>query len=228
MASHEQQPAEAAISGTDANSAITVRNSLESPLLRLPAELRNRIWGFATGGYVIGEYLKRDAKGRYKYWESRDEGISFCLRTPQVSPEMAPIPVSTIFDLCKACRQMYRETTLMQYANNTFDFDELRTMASLFARLTTPHRNSIGSLAMGEYLIFQILQSTTLGVRTDIWTLLNLKRLIVRKEVCMELDGVQGDQISVLGSKFRSLITVPHDIEIIVDHKGELPANQWI
>ncbi|KAH7091356.1 hypothetical protein FB567DRAFT_546091 [Paraphoma chrysanthemicola] len=44
--------------------AIRTTNQISSPLLRLPPELRNRIWRFAVGGYIIkikqsDNYIKR-------------------------------------------------------------------------------------------------------------------------------------------------------------------------
>lgn len=87
------------LSSTESNS--------ESPLLRLPAEIRNCIWEYVLGGNVRDVTIfKRDSK-RYTEWLIAMSSASF--------PEHSHALLST-------CRQIYAETALLTFSTNEFRF----------------------------------------------------------------------------------------------------------
>ncbi|KAI4647686.1 hypothetical protein J4E93_004096 [Alternaria ventricosa] len=82
-------------------------NATNSPLLRLPAELRNIVYGYVFEGnrYALGGYLftgKRPEEGNTLIWRtSRSNDIGLLL----------------------ACRQLHAETALLPYKLGVFHFE---------------------------------------------------------------------------------------------------------
>jgi hypothetical protein len=72
--------------------------------LRLPPELRSRIWEYALGGHTL----------RTIYLGARRRSV----------PRMVPSTAERMYglDLLRTCRQIYTETALLPYKTNTFSF----------------------------------------------------------------------------------------------------------
>jgi hypothetical protein len=87
------------------------RNARESPLLRLPAELRNRIYDLVLyeGDYNFAShfYIKDD--------QDQDDFLNF--EGFKVDPK-----VPNRLGLIRTCRQLYAETVLLPFSLNTFVF----------------------------------------------------------------------------------------------------------
>ncbi|KAH6864799.1 hypothetical protein BKA58DRAFT_471995 [Alternaria rosae] len=145
-------------------SEITTRNMTQSPLLRLPGELRNKIFAYAVGGHVIL------AKLVTLYEPNFAERLEFCLTTTvQPKPPKEPrnrgyhgshhiysgdsldvfLPgntsqrVSRIFTVGRVCRQIYTETALLQYKTNCFHFDVPAFIDLFTKQLTFDQRRAI-------------------------------------------------------------------------------------
>ncbi|KAH7076491.1 hypothetical protein BKA63DRAFT_593897 [Paraphoma chrysanthemicola] len=84
-----------------------VRGNQNSPLLRLPPEIRARIWELVLGGNILRSC--HSGSGDY-----RQENYRF---NPPVSQPLLGL------DLLRLCRQAYFETALLPYKMNTFHFD---------------------------------------------------------------------------------------------------------
>ncbi|KAF2132508.1 hypothetical protein P153DRAFT_308829 [Dothidotthia symphoricarpi CBS 119687] len=85
------------------------RNITESSLLRLPPELRNRIYEYALGGMNINiDY-------GYLDWVVIDK-----LHNYDIYPMDNAIIWNTNYSLFHVCRQVYSETCLLAYKLNTF------------------------------------------------------------------------------------------------------------
>ncbi|CAN9337104.1 unnamed protein product [Alternaria alternata] len=94
-----------------ARAQITAANQRNSPLLRLPAELRNRIYEYALGGHKIYMVI-RFSENKEKLWLDRTDRCG----------------VVPAFTLLKVCSQINAEAALLPYSLNTFCFDHpLRT-----------------------------------------------------------------------------------------------------
>ncbi|KAH8733045.1 hypothetical protein GQ44DRAFT_766109 [Phaeosphaeriaceae sp. PMI808] len=112
------------------NAAVVVRskqmkiaksNSLESPLLRLPGEIRTKIWKYALGYHKIdigGHNLKR----RWLVGRVRDIR-PFCAATYFPRNFVRPN-----FALPRVCRQIYVESSAFIYTLNTFGFDSYTSL----------------------------------------------------------------------------------------------------
>ena len=120
----------------------TLQNAIKSPLLRLPGEVRNRIYEYALGGEeVCCSYYKRpylrpgqpNRTGKEKY------------------------PLSLLM-LPQVCRQIHAESALLPYHLNDFWFDmtyasedmsgSLKGGYGVVARFTDAQLNSIRSLCI--------------------------------------------------------------------------------
>jgi hypothetical protein len=100
------------------------RNAGESPLLRLPAEIRNYIWTYvlATEQIVV----------------SLGEEASAC-----APPEPAPD-----FAFLSSCRQAYAEAALLPLILAYFQFQEPNDMISLLAELSSGQGNAIRDIIL--------------------------------------------------------------------------------
>ncbi|KZM25614.1 uncharacterized protein EKO05_0001866 [Ascochyta rabiei] len=92
---------------------IAERNSIESPLLRLPGEIRDKIWRYALGEHEISIQNL-----------SREEVVSdgYEIRTLHSEALVSPGFVRHTFQLPKVCRQVYVESSHHVYLLNTFTF----------------------------------------------------------------------------------------------------------
>ena len=95
------------------------RNSIESPLLRLPPELRNKIWQYALGEHCIDI---RDLNTEEPTASIHDN------HTPSPDPHHHPLFIRPTFQLPKVCRQTYLESSPYIYTLNTFAFHSLATL----------------------------------------------------------------------------------------------------
>ncbi|KAF3046619.1 hypothetical protein E8E12_011254 [Didymella heteroderae] len=82
-----------------------IKANSQSPLLRLPPELRNRIWEYTLGGHVFDVTTRGIFKRRKRIFKAKVWGL----------------PKNT-FALLGVCRQIYAETVLLPYRHNAFNF----------------------------------------------------------------------------------------------------------
>ncbi|KAI4651704.1 uncharacterized protein J4E79_009185 [Alternaria viburni] len=86
---------------SEAAEVITKTNRQRSPLLRLPAELRNKIYGYVLGGMKL-----RIAQ--------RTRKLDF-LAVASVDSPYAEIPLHTLTGLTLVSRQLYAETRILPF-----------------------------------------------------------------------------------------------------------------
>jgi hypothetical protein len=91
------------------NLASVKRNAEQSPLLRLPAEIRDMIWKLALGGNVIRPV------------RSKSHVRGFFHPFPQVDTN-GPHPPAYRFSLLQVCRQIYSEAASLPCHLSTFCF----------------------------------------------------------------------------------------------------------
>ncbi|KAH7408110.1 hypothetical protein DE146DRAFT_362550 [Phaeosphaeria sp. MPI-PUGE-AT-0046c] len=120
--------------------AIAKRNSVASPLLRLPPELRNKIWRFAIGG----EYIEMPVTQRL---------LNEPKRKDRTAEKLA------VFRIPSVSRQVYAETATMPYSANTFCLSaNINMMLKNWPVFLIPaYRNAIVSIAL-RYIDFIMLR----------------------------------------------------------------------
>ncbi|KAI4611745.1 hypothetical protein J4E83_007996 [Alternaria metachromatica] len=131
---------------------ITLRNQAESPLLRLPGELRNRIYELAVGGNIIV------VSSSYKRWRKMSVYLTSADPSgPDAKSAQASIraPVSDIFTIGLVCRQLHRETALIQYAKNLFHLDNIYYGRDFVDSLSSAQRALVTSISVriGTYFV---------------------------------------------------------------------------
>jgi hypothetical protein len=104
-----------------------VKTNHESPLLRLPPEIRNRIWRYTLGGKVF----------RQCYGTNRR-----CVLRPE------PRERGNIFALLTACRQIYAETSVLPFVVNTFSIQQSWGLRSDTKRFRKGQRSQIDELSL--------------------------------------------------------------------------------
>ena len=131
------------------NQTSSKANTTESPLLRLPAELRSRIWEHAAERQIVGVYAKGpispsnadgfhddiDIRGTYQLPQQvGDYSLDFCIITPKGdyqtgwnrNEEAQPTITSTFARgiASAVCRQIRVETLNLQYQTQIFQIDD--------------------------------------------------------------------------------------------------------
>lgn len=136
------------------------RNATKSPLLRLPPEIRNKIWSFAMGGMLVMlPYIK----------PTMGCAVQIDLKVGGYAPSQTEImyhnePVYKLtkqpaaFHLPEVCRQVYAETALTAYEQNVFLCDIQFLSHSVMARLTATQRKAIRSVELAPYLFYDLVK----------------------------------------------------------------------
>ncbi|KAI4629103.1 uncharacterized protein J4E87_003364 [Alternaria ethzedia] len=108
----EANASSAAFLGEETEANITLRNQLESPLLRLPAELRNKIYAYVGVATTIQVVTRPQTHA--KTWKDKK-----LLKYPQPN-------------LLNTCKQVRQEATSLLYKHALFEFSRCGPLAVLF------------------------------------------------------------------------------------------------
>ncbi|KAF2874969.1 hypothetical protein BDV95DRAFT_665622 [Massariosphaeria phaeospora] len=102
---------------------VVERNARESPLLSLPAEIRNQIYQYAMGGSEINVTRARPTN-HHPDWRKRSKCLFWHGRATHLEPfvRSSPEGVGTSFHFPETCRQVYAETVTLGYSTNLFIF----------------------------------------------------------------------------------------------------------
>ncbi|KAK4160311.1 hypothetical protein QBC43DRAFT_114109 [Cladorrhinum sp. PSN259] len=131
------------------------RNQQQSPLLRLPPELRNRIYDLVLRvGQINVCYKKWEHKKRFRkgvpYYETREGGFWCRILRREQNPwpgnAFRVEPPHGLTLLSPVCRQLYHETALLPYTVNTWSFESRYVMDRYVVkekRLPLSHRRAI-------------------------------------------------------------------------------------
>ncbi|KAF1840370.1 uncharacterized protein K460DRAFT_410962 [Cucurbitaria berberidis CBS 394.84] len=149
---------------------IVKRNASNSPLLRLPGEIRNHIWALAMGGH----YIKIEEVVYRKTTESLWMKTTY--RAPaNIEDRICP---PSAFRFPEVCRQIYSETATLGYKLNTFVFDHYISYNSKWmARLLPGQKSAITSVVLESVMFEGYVANISVGSLR--LTLPNLKRIEV-------------------------------------------------
>jgi hypothetical protein len=161
----------------------TLRNQQQSPLLFLPAELRDRIYTYHCGGMEI------HIKGKHSLT------AHVCFRRPKRSP---PTREPALHQWCyqipppaltQVCKQLYAETSTLVLSLNEVGGGNREVLEFLISRLSPTQMQAVTSVRthtlgynMDEHCIVERLdpkECTLLGVLAQIKT---LKRIAIYKD----------------------------------------------
>ncbi|KAF1912379.1 hypothetical protein BDU57DRAFT_542220 [Ampelomyces quisqualis] len=190
------------LSQEEAN-VITMRNQCHSPLLRLPAELRNKIFGYALGGLSIkftkGPHKPSDRR-RYAY----DPVWARLVAHNEASSKDNDVSIANLTGVLKTCRQIHTETSTLLLEINTLEL--LPTELNDFLNdLTNRQRDAISSFRITLLYPFDPVKnsfsahfkryySRVKAVGFDVWSgyenlarMRGLKRVIIGKGCLNEI-----------------------------------------
>jgi hypothetical protein len=164
------------------NIVSSTRNQIHSPLLRLPGELRNRIYRFALSGHIIvinGEWTKSPSWGSscrlksllYVTSHAGERNNPTVLTDDHEGERDNPIVikenyedqrgsccgrVADAFVLGRVSRQFHAETALLPYATNTFYFKDKWYLRYFVDKLSSAQAEAIATIALdpnGQLLV---------------------------------------------------------------------------
>ncbi|KAF1840552.1 uncharacterized protein K460DRAFT_399468 [Cucurbitaria berberidis CBS 394.84] len=116
---------------------IALRNATESPLLRLPSEIRNRIYGYALGGQEVNPRTVGGVRTKWRL-ECRPYGSE--ARSYQAWDRL--------LSLTYVCRLLHRETRLLAFSLNTFQIQTVEFNDWLLL-LNDDQKNAITTVIFG-------------------------------------------------------------------------------
>ncbi|KAI8939991.1 hypothetical protein NX059_003714 [Plenodomus lindquistii] len=120
-----------------------LRNQTTSPLLRLPAELRNRIYGYVYTEKSI--MILRDTKSGRTSWYT---DVSTEEYHAQYRKSIR-YPFSSLLASTAICRQIYAEANMLPFRLNTISVIRMEPIAYMLRKWSRKHREAIGGLRLG-------------------------------------------------------------------------------
>jgi len=129
------------------------QNQLQSPLLRLPAELRNQVYNYALSDWNIRIFYQEYSMKPVKHMSA------ICRPTYNTG---SWIPTNkAILSLPSVCRQLNMETKLLPFTlNNEFGLETTRCLEKFIERLGHERRSLIANVRL------EVSDQTT-GIRRD-------------------------------------------------------------
>jgi hypothetical protein len=139
----------------------TALNQLNSPLLRLPGELRNRIYEYVLGGLTIrnlenvlsAAHVVHEPVGLEQYGARAHGTVVPVYASSDVSDEpwyrYQPKTVLLHVNLLKVCRQIYSETHLLPFQLNAFEIHHEK-LGHFLGNLTVAQRDAITTFKIGD------------------------------------------------------------------------------
>jgi hypothetical protein len=127
------------------------RNSVVSPFLRLPGEIRNKIYGFIVGdhhlqvGYTPHQHGIETIKGK-RYRTHVGGGFFNRLAARGKNHHRYQEAQSLHLGLLRVCRQVYGEAALLPYAMNIFSFENDWVMRRCLKTLRPAQKRAMGKL----------------------------------------------------------------------------------
>jgi hypothetical protein len=122
----------------------SLRNQQQSPLLRLPAELRNKIYGHVLGGFIISFPTARPRH--------------HCLIRFKFSRKIAEFKPS---NLLLVCRQINSEAQLLPFELNEFNYRIPETFKQMLDLLSDKQVNAIDVLRMDTSMFYHVFGDTS-------------------------------------------------------------------
>tara|TARA_R110002003_G_scaffold126_49_gene11846 strand:- start:14935 stop:15591 length:657 start_codon:yes stop_codon:yes gene_type:complete len=158
-----------------------ILNARTSPLLRLPAELRNRVYDYVFGNIVITtgtatihrrplrrtqiNFRRPSVRRTYDYLSAREQGSYKDLKY--------------LCGLMFVCRKLYMETQLLPFASSTF-YIGIYCISRLQLKLAIKHRNVVSHISIDYSAIRpQYCTSKAIFEYCDLVSLVGLKRITV-------------------------------------------------
>ncbi|OAF98978.1 uncharacterized protein CC84DRAFT_1181717 [Paraphaeosphaeria sporulosa] len=135
---------------------VTERNATQSPLLRLPGELRNKIWRYATTGNIVNIH-DDDSRWDSVFCKGHTVGVvgeDNPMRWLSTRAEDKP-RLPTAFHLSAVCRQIYHEVGILAYSDSIFVLSSWNDEGELMRQwvrtgLAPAHKNAIKDIAIDE------------------------------------------------------------------------------
>lgn len=192
------------------------KNATDSPLLRLPPELRNRIWSLVLGGktihvefsfrprpkrLVICHHVCKSALNERNFALSlktnfgRDENYenSFALRHSQcfgaVDDENRDLNRLHL-GVLQVCRQIHKEAALLPYKENTFAFQTMRDMEPFLKALFPAQAHAISRMVVDTTFAYFL---TTNAHATKTYARLMQTRLRGLSDLAVIFNGYEFD-----------------------------------
>ncbi|KAL5121361.1 hypothetical protein ACEQ8H_000829 [Pleosporales sp. CAS-2024a] len=188
--------------------AMAVRNSTQSPLLRLPGEIRTKIWQYALGHHRVSMHRVRDGR---RYAPIR---LGVSVRPMHATTSLGCSFVCPNFSLARVCRQVYAEAAAFAYSLNTFAFDSYATLDLWAKKRVVGQRRLVASIDMP----YNYTQLYRLGFRKPFHAKFdNIQRIGVHANVAAFSRRSEADGIAVAKARVVEWIKRKEGEQVCVD-----------
>lgn len=185
--------------------AYSVKRNQNSPLLRLPAELRTQIWNYVLGYKLLSMW--------YTY--------KLPLRQARIA---APYTDRTnVMDLLRTCRQIYVESACVPYSLNIFSFDFYDSIYDHFKRFTLHQRANITHIQLNnlDHFSLQLLTQQPIEVVAK-QKKFNLSFLPALKQIhvvllAAQFDAAQEGRGHMVEDQLKVLLAGSRNVEILLE-----------
>jgi hypothetical protein len=109
-----------------------LRNQQDSPLLRLPGELRNKIYEYAYGGMIIKAFTASTKDKHYPVYE-------------QGNWTLLPFSTGDLLNSTMVCRQVYSEIGGIPILHNELWFS-IKSMSTKLSKIATAKREKLTTI----------------------------------------------------------------------------------
>ncbi|KAK5128737.1 hypothetical protein LTR85_000070 [Meristemomyces frigidus] len=140
---------------TKARSAIYDSNATNSPLLRLPPEVRNRIWRYVLCGNTVRVTVRNDQLERAVcgLHSTPEEEALHCKQTNKdyhtsYTQRHRSCLQLLHFSILRACRQAHQEAALLPYQESIFTFSSPEVLSRFLGALNPEQSRAITSIAL--------------------------------------------------------------------------------
>ncbi|KAK4504640.1 hypothetical protein PRZ48_002601 [Zasmidium cellare] len=177
-----------------ATQQITSSNDSTSRLLKLPPEIRNRIYHFLLGGHDVHVNLAQSSNWLYICQApTKEDEVFEQHKTTQTAPrflhqhsacepavEHHPLSEAISLPVLRTCRKIHHEASLMPFSSNTFIIRDLSRLSRFIQRLTPVQQRAVQHL---EFITTEPERppATTTAFRFEDYT--GIRHLRVRMEI---------------------------------------------
>ncbi|XPS70462.1 hypothetical protein M3J09_002679 [Ascochyta lentis] len=132
----------------------TEQNRTHSPLLRLPGEIRNRIYDYVFENHDV---IVRKFQDRTKFFYHVSE--------PFPSDHCGWVPWLGLLQIATVCRDLHAETELLPYSMSTFSLDDRGGFRSWYIGIGRKRQLSIRTIQVSRHSSWNLLCSQLCNIR---------------------------------------------------------------
>jgi len=148
----------------------TDKNTKNSPFLRLPAEIRDHIYGYVVGGHHIDMWIAAEGRGGLVHTSKPESAIGDATsynRNRWLYHRNLDRRVMISLSHLRVCRQVYQESGLLHYSLNIFSWVDKLAMTKFWRNSLAAQRRAIRHV-MTDWPVTKFMMKDLTGLETAV------------------------------------------------------------